>query len=101
MRCRLTAILFCVGALTACSDRSEQATKLSKEEAELLDAVMFALTGIEDNLTEKDKSEPWKRQVIGRTIEFAQIGKNGIGTSDAKRLMPRLGIAILFATSKG
>jgi hypothetical protein len=72
-------VLCCVGVLAACS---EQPPKLSKEEIELLDAVTFALTGIENNTKESYGLTPWIRQVAGRTVEFGLIGKNGIGTSD-------------------
>lgn len=79
MHCAWLRAMCCVGALSACS---EQPAKLSKEEIELLDAVTFALTGIEDNTKEKYGLTPWIREVVGRNIEFGLISKNGIGTSD-------------------
>ena len=76
MRCTWIKVLCCVGALTACSD------KLSKEEADMLDAVIFALDGVEDNAREKHRLVPWKREITGRTIEFETLGRNSYGFSD-------------------
>ena len=59
-------VLCYVVALTACTE------KLSKEEAELLDAMMFVWTGIEDNTRDRG-STPWRREVKGRSIEFSRV----------------------------
>src|ERR1700722_207936 len=69
-------LLCSVGVLAACSD------KLPKEEADLLDAMMFVWTGIEDNTKENYGLGPWRRKVTGRSIEFSILRRNGIGTSD-------------------
>ena len=79
MRCQWFMPLCCFATLAGCSD---QVSKLSKEEAELLDAVMFVLDGREDNTDDQRGEGPCTRQVIGRSVEFSHIGKNGIGTSD-------------------
>jgi hypothetical protein len=71
-------ILCYVGALAACA---EQPHKLSKDEIEMFDAVIFALNGIEENASQ-DHREPWKRQVIGRNIRFSAISKNSLFFGD-------------------
>jgi hypothetical protein len=74
-------LLCSVVALTACTER------LSKEEAELLNAMVFVWTGIEDN-TRDGVSTPWRREVRGRSIEFSRVaclwveGCTRIGFSD-------------------
>jgi hypothetical protein len=79
MRRAWIGVLICIGALVACSD---QTPKLSNEEVELLDAVIFALDGVEDNSIEKFRLVPWKRLVVGRTIEFSTLGNSSIYSSD-------------------
>lgn len=67
--------MLCVAAmLAACND---SASKLSKEEEQVLDAMMFLFSDIEDNT-----AGTWRREVKGRSIEFSMIGENGIGTSN-------------------
>ncbi|WP_316214901.1 hypothetical protein [Bradyrhizobium sp. SZCCHNR2035] len=56
--------------------------ELSKEKAELMDAVMFALYNIEENGKGRSgEQEPLQRRVVNQSIEFWRIGRNGIGTS--------------------
>jgi hypothetical protein len=68
--------LCCVGALTACTE------KLSMEEADLLDAMIFVSDDIEDHTKEDIWPEPWRRQIVGRTIEYSRRARNNIGSSD-------------------
>ena len=65
--------------LVGCSD---SASKLSKDEEQVLDAMMFLFSGIEDNTKDDWGLTPWRREVKGRSIEFWKLGKNGIGSSD-------------------
>ncbi len=81
MRSPWKGMLFAVAVLAACSDSSP---KLSKDEEEVLDAMMFLFTGIEDNTKDDWGLTPWRREVKGRSIEFTKLGKNGIGSSDAE-----------------
>ena len=67
-------------ALTACFN---EPPKLTKDEAQLLDAMMFVLEGKEDNTKDDYGLTPWRREVIGTVVELSKLGKNGIGTSDA------------------
>jgi hypothetical protein len=70
----------CVALLTACSD---PAHTLSKDEEQILDAVMFLFTGVEDNTQVGSSPQTWRREVTGRSIEFSTITENkGIGFSD-------------------
>jgi hypothetical protein len=77
-------MLFGAAMLAACSDSasnsstSDPASKLSKEEELVLDAMMFLFTGIEDNTEDKWGLTPWRREVKGRSIEFSELAKNGI-----------------------
>jgi hypothetical protein len=78
--CRTWIGILCGAALlAACSD---SATKLSKDEEQVLDAMMFLFSGIEDNTKDDTGLTPWRREVKGRSIEFSKLGKNGIGSSD-------------------
>ncbi|WP_316229611.1 hypothetical protein [Bradyrhizobium sp. SZCCHNR1070] len=62
---------------------SEPSAKLSKDEQQLLDAVMFLFTGLEDNTKVGSGPETWRREVKERTVEFSTIRENkGIGFSD-------------------
>jgi hypothetical protein len=65
--------------LAACSD---SVAKLSKDEEQVLDAMMFLFSGIEDNTKDDKGLTPWRREVKGRSIEFSKLGNNGIGSSD-------------------
>ena len=51
--------------------------KVSKEDEQLFDAVMYAFTGIEDNT--KGSLIPWQRDAKPKVLEYWTIGKNGIG----------------------
>ncbi len=73
-------LLFGVAMLTACSDAP--APKLSKEEEQVLDAMMFLFSGLEDNTKDDYGLTPWKREAKGRNVEFTKIGENGISSSD-------------------
>jgi hypothetical protein len=64
------------------SDTKDSVAKLSKEEEQVLDAMMFLFSGIEDNTKDDTGLTPWRREVKGRSIEFSKLGKNGISTSD-------------------
>jgi len=64
------------------SATNEPVAKLSKEEEQVLDAMMFLFSGIEDNTKDDWGLTPWRREVKGRSIEFSKLGKNGISTSD-------------------
>jgi hypothetical protein len=87
MRWVLVGVLCCcAGTLSACVNQ------LSKTEVELLDAVMFALYGIEDKTTDHDKMPPWRRQAIGWKIEFSRITENHIGSSSEEKT-PKFEIA--------
>jgi hypothetical protein len=68
--------LCCVGALTACAE------KLSIKAADLLDAMIFVSDDIEDHTKEDTWPEPWRRQIIGRTIEYSRRGRSNIELSD-------------------
>jgi hypothetical protein len=72
-------MLFGAATLAACSN---SASKLSKEEEQVLDAMMFLFSGIEDNTKDEGGLTPWRREVKGRSIEFSKLGKNGFWTSD-------------------
>jgi hypothetical protein len=72
-------MLFGAAMLAACSD---SASKLSKEEEQVLDAMMFLFSGIEDNTKDDWGLTPWRREVNTRGIEFSKLGKNGISSSD-------------------
>jgi hypothetical protein len=74
-----TGMLFGALILAACFD---SASKLSREEEQVLDAMMFLFSGIEDNTKDDGGLAPWRREVKGRSIEFSKLGKNGIGSSD-------------------
>lgn len=69
----------CCMTLAACFD---PAPKLSKEDEQLFDAVMYAFTGIEDNTRDSYGITSWKKEPITNGFRFTTIGKNGIGTSD-------------------
>jgi hypothetical protein len=72
---RCIGLLCCIGALTGCTE------KLSKEGADLLDAI-FVSDDIEDHPKEGTWLEPWTRQVLGWTIEYSRRGRNNIGSSN-------------------
>jgi hypothetical protein len=72
-------VLFGAAMLAACSD---SASKLSNDEEQVLDAMMFLFSGIEDNTKDDWGLTPWRREVRGRSIEFSKLGKNGIFSSD-------------------
>jgi hypothetical protein len=57
--------------------------ELSKDKIDLLEAVMFAFNGIENNTQEKFRFQPWKRTIGGQTIEYVTFGNNSYGFSDA------------------
>ncbi|WP_315828599.1 MULTISPECIES: hypothetical protein [unclassified Bradyrhizobium] len=81
MRALRRAAAFCVAAVRArCFEREP---KLSQDDEKLFEAVMYLLTGLEDNLDETDgKGMPWQRELKGRRVEYWHISKNGIGFSD-------------------
>jgi hypothetical protein len=58
--------------------------ELKPEQVQLLDAMMYAVTGVEENSAEKYGLTPWLRQVTDSGIELSLIAKNGIGWSDEK-----------------
>ncbi len=58
--------------------------ELSKDKIELFEAVMFAFNGMENNTQEKYRSQPWKRTIVGQTIEYVTFGDNSYGFSDDK-----------------
>ena len=62
-------LLCCAAALTGCTE------KLSKEGADLLDAMIFVADDIENHAKEDGWPEPWRRQVLGRTIEYSRRGR--------------------------
>ena len=66
----------CIFALAACTKQ------LSRQEIELLDAMIFGLEGVEDTDQQKHRLYPWKREVIGREVYFWTIGRNSYGFSD-------------------
>jgi hypothetical protein len=79
----------------------ESAPTLSQDEEKLFDAVMYLFTGIEDNTVDGD-STLWRRTVKGRTVEYAHIGRNGIGFSDDalnKKTRDSLYVRYLFRLS--
>jgi hypothetical protein len=73
---RWIGLLCCIGALTGCAE------KLSKEGADLLDAIIFVSDDIEDHAKEGTWPEPWTRQVLGRTIEYSRRRRNDIRLSN-------------------
>jgi hypothetical protein len=73
---RWIGLLCGIGAIAGCTE------KLSTEEAELLDAMIFVSDDIEDLAREGSWPEPWSRQVLGRTIEYSRRGRNDIGSSN-------------------
>jgi hypothetical protein len=73
--------LMLVGLATAdCSEQPRQ--QLSPEELELSGALMFVLEGVENNGIAKYRFGPWKRQVVGRDIEYVSMGNNSVHSSD-------------------
>jgi hypothetical protein len=56
--------------------------QLSKEQAELLDAMIFAIEGVEDNTQQKHTLRPWTRTVTGTTVELTTLRNNSIFWSD-------------------
>jgi hypothetical protein len=73
---RAASILMTLLALVGCTE------ELSKEENDLVDALIFALEGFEENTQPKYNLQPWKRMVTGRTVEFSTIRNNAIFSSD-------------------
>src|SRR6266481_4486833 len=55
--------------------------ELSKNKIELLEAVMFAVNGIENNTQVKYRLS-WKRKIVGQTIEYVTFGNNSYGFSN-------------------
>jgi hypothetical protein len=72
----------CFDSATKDSATKDSVAKLSNEEEQVLDAMMFLFSGIEDNTKDDSGLTPWRREVKGRGIEFSKLGKNGISTSD-------------------
>jgi hypothetical protein len=78
-------MLFSAALLAACSD--DGSSKLSKDEEQTLDAMMFLFSGIEDNVKDGGRT-PWRREAKGRSIEFSRVdclwaeGCTRIGSSD-------------------
>src|SRR5437870_3212184 len=72
----------CFESATNDSATKDSVAKLSKEEEQVLDAMMFLFSGIEDNTKDDTGLTPWRREVKGRSIEFSKLGKNGFGFSD-------------------
>ncbi|SNT61648.1 hypothetical protein SAMN05216374_5948 [Tardiphaga sp. OK246] len=56
--------------------------QLSKEEEQLLDAMMFLFTGIEDNARDEVGLTSWRRDRSRRALEFAKVGRNRVFGSD-------------------
>jgi hypothetical protein len=79
MRSSLIGIIGAAAILVACSDATK---KLTKDEEQLLDAMMFLFSGIEDNSKDSENAAPWRREVKGHSIEFSSIGENHIYSSD-------------------
>jgi hypothetical protein len=81
MRKAWTAILLGTVMLAACSDSSP---RLTNEEEQVLDAMTFLFSGLEDNTKDREGDpDRWRREVRGRSIEFSKLGSTvGIGSSD-------------------
>jgi hypothetical protein len=60
----------CFDSATQQSATKDLVVKLSKGEEQLLDAMAFLFSGMEDNIKD-GKFMPWRREVEGRTIEFS------------------------------
>jgi hypothetical protein len=58
--------------------------ELSKEKVDLLEAVMFTIEGIENNIQQKFRFEPVKRTIVGQTVVYTSMGENSYGFSDDK-----------------
>jgi hypothetical protein len=68
-------MLFGAVMLAGCFDSAtkEAVAKLSKEEEQVLDAMMFLFSGIEDNVKNGGLT-PWRREVKGRSVEYSSVG---------------------------
>jgi hypothetical protein len=69
----------CCMPLAGCFDSSP---KLSKEDQQLFDAVMYAFTGIEDNTRDSNGLTSWQKEPTANGFRFTKIAKNGIFSSD-------------------
>jgi hypothetical protein len=87
MRIVTLACFACCMTLAGCFDSSP---KLSNEDEQLFDAVMYAFTGIEDNTRDIEQNpDPygltaWKKEPTANGFRFTMIGRNGIVSSNAE-----------------
>jgi hypothetical protein len=56
--------------------------ELLKEKVDLLEAVMFTVEGIENNIQQQHRFEPVRRTIVGQTIMYTSMGRNSYGFSD-------------------
>jgi hypothetical protein len=75
---RRQAVAFLALLLGGCEQQ------LPKDKVDLLEAVVFAIDGIENNTQQKFRFEPVKRTIVGQTIVYTSMGNNAYGFSDDK-----------------
>jgi hypothetical protein len=73
----LIAIPVCAAVLGGCFELQP-----TKEQAQLMDAMIFAVYDVEENTTDKFTLIPWKRDVRGEEIELHTVRNNSIFWSD-------------------
>lgn len=58
--------------------------KLTQKQIQMLEAVTFVFSGIEDNSKDDTKLPPWRREITDKGLEYWRIGRNAVWTSDDK-----------------